>query len=149
MLVPMLGLNGIACHCRFARKGNVTYVTTARIYGRLALPLLPGGIRLAGRLPASVSVRLVIHGVHLNWFSCACQRRRTPSTREHAAAVAFFEMQFGISRAGQSRVCPTAGKELSLQYPACVRRQALLPVRRPSLSFLGCSVGIVGCACTT
>jgi hypothetical protein len=47
MLVPMLGLNGIACHCRFARKGNVTYVTTARIYGRLALPLLPGGIRLA------------------------------------------------------------------------------------------------------
>jgi hypothetical protein len=55
----MLGLNGIACHCRFARKGNVTYVTTARIYGRLALPLLPGayvwraGCRLRYRFVSS------------------------------------------------------------------------------------------------
>jgi hypothetical protein len=65
MLVPMLGLDSIACCCRFARKGNVSFVIPARIYGRPALPL-PGNIRVAGRLPASVSARAAIHGVHLN-----------------------------------------------------------------------------------
>ena len=64
MLVPMLGLDGIACRCRFARKGNVAFVIPARIYRGPALPLLPGNIGVTGRLPASV--RAVIHGVHLD-----------------------------------------------------------------------------------
>jgi hypothetical protein len=64
MLVPMLGLDGIACRCRFARKGNVAFVIPARIYRGPASPLLPGNVGVAGRLPASV--RAVIHGVHLD-----------------------------------------------------------------------------------
>jgi hypothetical protein len=47
----MLGVNGIAYRCRFARKTKVTFVIPARIYGRPALPLLPGNIGIAGRPP--------------------------------------------------------------------------------------------------
>jgi hypothetical protein len=146
MLVPVLGLNDIACRCRFARKGNVTFVITARIYNRLALPLLPGAIRVAGRLPASVSVRIVIH-----WrsFELVLLRLATANSQHEGTRCryAFFEMQFGISRAGNPACAsfeigsrPTACNELCLAMAACVRRQALLPARRPSLSFLGCSV---------
>ena len=90
MLVPMLGLDGIACRCRFARKGNVAFVIPARIYRGPALPLLPGSIGVTGGLPASVSARAAIQ-----WRPFELILLRLPATahsqmREHAAAVALL-----------------------------------------------------------
>ena len=66
VLVPVLCLDGIARRRRFTRKGEVPFVIPAWVYGRSVLPLLPGNVRAACRLPASVrSVRAVIHDIHL------------------------------------------------------------------------------------
>ena len=54
VLVPVLRLDGIACRCRFAREGEVAFIIPAWVYGRPVLPLLPGNIRVAAVLPASL-----------------------------------------------------------------------------------------------
>ena len=47
VLIPVLCLDGVTCRCRFARKREIAFVVTARIYRRRVLPLLPGYRRAA------------------------------------------------------------------------------------------------------
>ena len=54
VLVPVLPLDGVACRCRFAPKGEIAFIVSARVRDRAILPLLPWSKGMAGRLPASV-----------------------------------------------------------------------------------------------